>query len=329
MKSDRYSILTSILAATIIGALSVGVGLSLLACSCTMTQNVPIFVQEYHRALAALCDPNLDVLGCTVTNTSSTQYVCTLQCRDRVCAADRTLQFTIRCDAHGLIESISADRALALGEDQAYAPGTPIPIETVMYAAADTQQQMEELMDLQVKSAKAMLSYGNPDFYKAKSLAQLRAKCPTPQTTFDEITQFSFNLTGGTDSFRYVVNRAEGVISGKKRNKFKWTATSMYGTTNSPGVGLFMATLNKNMLSMMYRHKQGNKDGLLMQSNMFDSIHQSSPSNKPIRGVGFGGVTLFIDGTQHTASNVPMLFKFSRRSLGVSKFRMPKPKKPQ
>jgi len=302
--------------------------LSLLAC-CTMTQNVTTFVQEYHRGLVALYNPQLDVITCTLTNASSTRYVCTIQCRDRVSAAAVTLQFTLRCNELGLIESISADHPLALQQDQPVAPGAAIPIEAVMYAVAGTRAAPAESPDLDVKSAKARLSYGKPDFYKASSLAQLRAKCPTTHTTFDSITQFSFSLFASTDSFQYVIKRSAGVISGKKRNKFKYQPSSQYGTTSSPPVGLFMATLNKQMLSLLYRHKQDNRDGLLMQSNMFASIHSGTNTNKPIRGVGFGSVTFNIDGDQHTSSNVPVMLKISRSALSISKFKLPKPKKPK
>ncbi|MCX7005298.1 MAG: hypothetical protein NTV22_18785 [bacterium] len=306
-----------------VSAIAVIVGVSLLAC-CNKAANVTTFVQEYQRGLVALCNPQLDVVRCAVTNTGSAGYACTIQCRDRVTTTAVTLQFTLLCNELGLIESIRADHPLALGQDQPSAPGAVIPIETVMYAVAGTRAPPAESFDLVVKSAKARLSYAKPDFYKAASLAQLRAKCPTTRTTFDEISQFSFSLFASTDSFQYVIKRSAGVISGKKRNKFKYQPSSQYGTTSSPPVGLFLATLNKETLSLLYRHKQDNRDGLLMPSNIFASIHNSTNTNKPVRGVGFGTVTFNIDGDQHTSSNVPVLLKLTRGSLGISKVKLPK-----
>lgn len=322
MNHQSFSICKRVLSMLVVGALAVSVGVSLLAC-CNKTANVTTFVQEYQRGLVALYNPQLDVIGCAVTNTSA-GYVCTIQCRDRVSQAEVALQFTLLCNEIGLIESIRADHPLALGQEQPSAPGAVIPIETVMYAVAGTRAAPAESFDLVVKSAKARLSYAKPDFYKATSLAQLRGKCPTPHATFDEINQFSFSLFASTDSFQYVIQRAAGVISGKKRNKFKYQPSSQYGTTSSPPVGLFMATLKKETLSLLYRHKQDNRDGLLMPSNLFATIHNGASTNKPLRGVGFGTVVFNIDGDRHTSSNVPVLFKMTRGSLGLGKFKLPK-----
>ena len=329
MSYKRLSICKRIGASLAISALAASVGMSLLACGKLRTANVPTFLQEYHRGLVALCDPQLEVVTCALTNESSTRYLCTINCRDRVTAAASTLRFTIFCNELGLIESISADHPLALGEDQPLTPGTAVPIETVMYAVAGTSMAPSESVDLKVKQFKIRLSYGNPDYYKAASLAQMQATCPTEISSFDDVTKFTFGLSQDTDGFSYVVQRAAGVISGKKHNKFKWQSTSMYGTNDSPAVGLFLATLNRDTLSMHYRHKQGNQDGLLMPSNIFISVHESTRTNKPVRGVGFGAVALNIDSDRHVVTNMPVLFKMTHSALSISKCKPPKPKKPK
>lgn len=300
---------------------------ALLSGCCTRmrAEDMPrIFLQEYQQELAALCGGGQAVSFYMLTNEAPARYTCVINCSDPASGEQGAIRFALTCSDRGLIETVAFDRGVMLPDGTAVAPNAPVAVETLIHAFVNARASAEPVADLQVQSAKLRISYGNPDYRKAASLGLIRAKTPTAVTSFDDVTTFAFSLSSSTSTFDYVVNRAEGTIKGKKRNRFVWAAPPLSGSNGAATVGAFMAVLKNDMMTMRYSHRQGNDDGSLMPTNFFEMLHEGMRTNKPARGVFFGSVIFAIDSDLHTATNVPFKIKATKSAISMRNFKLPR-----
>lgn len=304
--------------------IAVSAGWSLLACSPPATQiDAEAFIREFQGPLVALCDSQLIPVSCSVVD-EGLHSVYTVRCRNRMSSAETCVRITLTRNDRGHVESFSFDRPIRI-EGLTVAPRTALPAAVALYAAAHAPLKPNEQADLDIKSARAMINYGNRKYEKAFTRTALRGRTPTAIQNFDQVGQFSFHLSNDTNTLDHVITRADGVVKGKKRNKFKWIATPMKSATGSDMSGMFMATLNKGTMVITYRHKQTNRDGAVLSTDMYTTLHEGMRTNKPFRiPATFGAIRFTIDSECHVATNIPMIVRASRSALTLTKFNIPK-----
>ncbi|NLF39676.1 hypothetical protein GX586_09540 [bacterium] len=286
--------------------------------------NGSVFMDEHGRDLVRLCAPQARLAHCEANGLGSF----TLRARIEGTTNALDCRVALRYGADHLLESVVFDQPVTLSSGRVAEPGTPVAIATVMQACALARKaRTMSTPDLTVMRASFGGSYASPDYLKATSRGMVYGRAPTTYTSFDQITSISFSpfpLFGdeaGESNTVVITCEPGGIKKGRYPAYIHYFAVPGSGQNGArPELYAgFAAAIYNGELWYKYKVFLRNKRGDVIDQATYEQNRAQMAATPPLSDLRYGRYILDIDGEQHTAENVPVRMRASKRNAGGKK----------